>query len=116
MELTRAVSALAALAQENRLQVFRWLVERGPEGACPGEIVESLGIAPATLSFHLKALHHARLVRSQRSGRHIVYSADFNAVRELIGFLTESCCDGRPGRCLPADLFPESPAQQKVCR
>jgi ArsR family transcriptional regulator, arsenate/arsenite/antimonite-responsive transcriptional repressor len=115
MEPNQAVAALAALAQENRLQVFRWLVERGLAGACPGDIVSTLGIAPATLSFHLKALHHARLLRAERSGRHIVYSVDFDAVRELIGFLTDNCCDGDPGRCLPATAE-DAATLRKACR
>jgi ArsR family transcriptional regulator, arsenate/arsenite/antimonite-responsive transcriptional repressor len=116
MPLDRAVTALAALAQENRLQVFRWLVERGPDGACPGDIVEALGIAPATLSFHLKALSHAGLVRSQRSGRHIGYRVDFDAMRGLIAFLTDNCCDGDPARCLPEAASLTTTAVRGACR
>jgi ArsR family transcriptional regulator, arsenate/arsenite/antimonite-responsive transcriptional repressor len=116
MEMKAAVSALAALAQENRLQVFRWLVERGPEGAFPGEVVEALGIAPATLSFHLKALQHAGLLRAQRSGRNIAYRVDFEVVQRLIGFLTETCCNGEPARCLPGSVAPAATPVRGACQ
>jgi ArsR family transcriptional regulator, arsenate/arsenite/antimonite-responsive transcriptional repressor len=116
MEINHAVSSLAALAQENRLRVFRFLVQRGPDGACPGDIVEATGIAPATLSFHLKALTHAGLLHVQRRGRHLEYRADFDAVRGLIEFLTENCCDGDPSRCLPAAGLASATAPREACR
>lgn len=101
MENRSAVAALAALAQESRLSVFRHLVELGPEGAHPGEIAQALDIAPATLSFHLKSLLHAGLVDAEPSGRHIRYRANFAQVQGLIDFLMRNCCGGDPAKCLP---------------
>lgn len=102
MDTKTAVPALAALAQPSRLSVFRWLVERGPDGACPGDIADRLGIPAATLSFHLKALSHAGLLDSDRSGRFIRYRVNFAAMQALIDFLSKDCCGGNPGQCLPA--------------
>lgn len=101
MDTKTAVSALAALAQPSRLSVFRWLVELGPEGACPGDIAEKLELPAATLSFHLKALQHAGLIDAVRSGRNIRYRANFVAMRELVDFLSQNCCGGDPSRCAP---------------
>lgn len=103
METTDALRALAALAQDTRLAVFRFLVERGPAGAHVGEIAEALGLAPATLSFHLKHLAGAGLVRTEPRGRHIRCEADFQAMRALVGYLTDTCCAGRPELCLPVE-------------
>lgn len=101
METKSAVTQLAALAQDSRLAIFRWLVERGSAGAYAGEIAAHLALAPATLSFHLKTLSHAGLVRAAASGRHIRYTADFAAMRQLIDHLTENCCaaDSAPACC-----------------
>jgi DNA-binding transcriptional ArsR family regulator len=99
------VRALAALAQETRLAVFRLLVQQGPSGMAAGEIAATLDIAPATLSFHLKELSHAGLVGARQDGRFIFYSADFSAMNGLVDFLTENCCaaDCGPGAsCRPA--------------
>ncbi len=92
METTDAVRALAALAQESRLAVFRLLVRQGPTGVAAGEIAAELGLLPATLSFHLKELSHAGLVSARQEGRFIYYSADFSAMNRLLAFLTENCC------------------------
>jgi DNA-binding transcriptional ArsR family regulator len=100
MEANAAVAALAALAQDSRLQVYRLLVQAGPEGLPASEIAERIGIPPNTLSFHLKTLSHAGLVRSRQEGRFIYYSANYEQMNALLGFLTESCCGGRS--CLPA--------------
>ena len=94
MEKQTVISALAALAQETRLDVFRLLVQAGPEGLPAGEIGAALGIPSATLSFHLKELKSAGLIRCERAGRSRIYSPDFAAVKELLGFLTENCCGG----------------------
>ena len=94
MEMTQAVDSLAALAQSTRLQVYRLLVEAGPAGAPAGRIAEALGIPAATLSFHLAQLVRAGLARSRQDGRYVIYSADFRAMRDLVGFLTENCCKG----------------------
>lgn len=92
MESTRAVTALAALAQETRLAVFRLLVEAGPTGLAVGEIGASVKAAPATLSFHLKELANAGLVAARQDGRYIFYSADFAQMNALLAFLTQNCC------------------------
>ena len=104
MEAKSAVRALAALAQETRLDVFRLLVEQGPSGMAAGEIAEQLAIAPATLSFHLKELTHAGLVTARHEGRFIFYAANFTAMNDLLAYLTENCCvaDCGPGAsCAP---------------
>ena len=102
MDTKTAVAALAALAQPHRLAIFRWLVERGPEGAYAGEIAAQLGIAATTQSFHLKALQQAGLIRPEPLGRNIRYRADFDAMRSLVGYLTDNCCGGDPDLCAPA--------------
>jgi len=94
MEKQLAVSALAALAHETRLDIFRLLVAAGPAGLPAGEISEALGLASATLSFHLKELKSAGLVRCERQGRSRIYSPDFPAMSGLLGFLTANCCQG----------------------
>jgi ArsR family transcriptional regulator, arsenate/arsenite/antimonite-responsive transcriptional repressor len=99
MESTMAVRLLGALAQDSRLQVYRLLVQAGPEGMAATEIAERLGVPPNTLSFHLKTLSHADLVRSRQAGRFIYYSTNYEQMNALLGFLTENCCGGR--RCAP---------------
>ncbi len=89
-----AISALAALSQETRLDVFRLLVRAGPEGLPAGAIAEMLEVPAATLSFHLKELKNAALLRCDRQGRSLIYSPDFAAMQELVGFLTQNCCQG----------------------
>lgn len=105
MNSNDAVIALGALAQETRLAVFRTLVKRGPEGYTPGDLGEKLKIPGPTLSFHLKELQRAGLVTSRREGRFLNYSASFQAMQDLIGFLTEKCCTfsdvERDGACTP---------------
>ncbi len=96
MENNSAVAALAALAQASRLAVFRLLVEAGPEGLPAGRIGERLGVPASSLSFHLKELSRAGLVRSDQRGRYVIYSANFEAMNDLIAFLTENCCGGEP--------------------
>ncbi len=103
-----AVVALAALAQETRLAVFRLLVEQGSAGMSAGEIAERVGIAPAALSFHLKELSHARLVTSRQDGRYVFYAADFAAMNRLLAFLTRNCCAADGGACAPAACAPSS--------
>ena len=102
MEKQVAVSALAALAQETRLDVFRLLVRTGTEGLAAGEIAARLSLPGATLSFHLKELRSAGLVGCRREGRSRIYSPDFGAMQSLLGFLTESCCQGIDAE--PTDL------------
>jgi|SRR5690606_12033969 len=96
MNSLSVVTALAALAQETRLAVFRLLVQAGTTGMPASRIAERAGIAPSLLSFHLKELLHAGLVTQQREGRSLIYTADFNAMNNLLGYLTENCCGGAP--------------------
>jgi DNA-binding transcriptional ArsR family regulator len=92
MESKDVVPALAALAQDTRLAVYRLLVQQGPSGLAAGEIASKLDIAPATLSFHLKELTHAGLASSRQEGRFIYYAANFETMNQLVAFLTENCC------------------------
>ncbi|TDR45618.1 ArsR family transcriptional regulator [Tahibacter aquaticus] len=101
METKFALKALAALAQETRLTIFRHLVEAGPEGIHAGAIAEALGLPGATLSFHLKELHHAELVDSRQEGRFVRYTANLTTVQAMVGYLTETCCGGKPEMCVP---------------
>lgn len=94
MEIKIAIAALAALAQESRLAVFRLLVQAGPEGLPATKIAEALEIAPSSLSFHLKELTHANMVIQTKAGRSLIYSANFDTMNGLLGFLTENCCGG----------------------
>ena len=95
------MSALSALAQDTRLDVFRLLVKAGPEGLAAGEIATTLDIRPNTLSNNLNILSGAGLVRSLREGRSVRYFANFDAMRGLLSFLMEDCCGGRPDLCQP---------------
>ncbi len=100
MESSNVVEALAALAQESRLQVYRLLVQAGPEGLAASDIAGRLNIPANTLSFHLKTLSHAALVQSRQEGRFVYYSANYEQMNALLGFLTENCCGGKS--CVPA--------------
>ena len=105
MQLPDAVDALSALAHGHRLAVFRLLVRAGAEGLAAGEIAREIGILPNTLSTHLTILGHAGLIRSRRQGRSVIYSADYDGMRDLLGFLVDDCCAGHPEICaLLADV------------
>jgi len=112
MKTKAVLAALAALAQESRLAIFRYLIERGPQGSTVGSIAAALDLPPATLSFHLKALTHAMLLVSRQEGRFIRYSASFATMNELIAYLTENCCGGRPELCRPACVPAKARARQ----
>lgn len=99
MELVDAVKALASLAQETRLEVFRLVIRSGDEGLAAGSIAEQLAVPASTLSFHLKELCNAGLLQDRRDGRSIYYSLKSDAMRELISFLVDDCCAGRPELC-----------------
>lgn len=101
MLLPDAVEALSALAHGHRLAVFRLLVRAGSKGLPAGEIAREVGVLPNTLSTHLTILGHAGLVRSQRDGRSIIYSANYDGMGDLLGFLVADCCAGRPEICAP---------------
>ena len=100
MEKTDAVAALAALAQDNRLDVFRLLVQAGPEGMPAGAVATALDLAPNTLTFHFDRLRGAGLVTVRRDGRSMIYAAQFETMNSLLAFLTDNCCGGAP--CEPA--------------
>ena len=102
MQETEVVKALAALAQETRLRIFRLLIVASPGGLTPGHLSEQLGAAPTALSFHLKELSHAGLVDAERDGRHLIYRAAMPQMNALLGFLTAHCCQGQP--CFDAPL------------
>ena len=107
METNNAVLALSALAQSSRLAVFRALVQAGPGGLAAGRIAEITGIPPSSLSFHLKELTHADLALARQEGRFVIYTAQFDVMNALLGFLTDNCCGGnacspvRPPVCSP---------------
>ncbi|ASI68380.1 transcriptional regulator [Diaphorobacter nitroreducens] len=94
MQEIDVIRSLAALAQEVRLRVFRALVVAGAEGLTPGSLCEQLAVAPNTLSFHLKELVHSGLVSQERQGRNLIYRASFDTMDDLLGYLTENCCQG----------------------
>lgn len=100
METLEAVQALGALAHDSRLAIFRLLVQAGPAGLAAGSIGEKLGLPPATLSFHLAQLARSGLASSRQDGRFVIYSADFQNINGLVGFLTANCCGGKS--CAPA--------------
>lgn len=100
MESKSIVRALAAIAQESRLAVFRLLVQAGPSGLPAGKIAEALEVPPSSLSFHLKELSYAGLVKSRQESRFVIYSANYEAMNDLIAYLTENCCGG--DACLSA--------------
>jgi len=95
MESTAVIKALAALAQSSRLEVFRSLVVAGEAGLTPGALSEALGVAPNTLSFHLKELVHADLVTQERVGRNLVYRAQYDRMNAVLAYLTQNCCQGQ---------------------
>ncbi len=101
MKKEKAIAALAALAQESRLDVFRMLVQSGPDGLPAGEIGARLGVPSPTLSFHLNHLKHAALVSCRRDSRSIIYSADYKAMNDLISYMMENCCRGDANQCAP---------------
>jgi ArsR family transcriptional regulator len=94
MQESEALSALSALAQQTRLQLFRRLVTAGESGLTPGDLIEQFALAPATLSFHLKELRQAGLITQQQQGRSLIYSANYPAMSQLIDYLSENCCEG----------------------
>jgi DNA-binding transcriptional ArsR family regulator len=114
MNEPEVVAALAALAQETRLRIFRFLVEAGPEGVAAGAISDALGVPPPTLSFHLTHMKHAGLIDFRRDSRSLIYAADFDRMNQLIGFLTDNCCRGQPDTCGVPACDPESPVRKGV--
>ncbi len=117
MEKVIAIGALGALAHEGRLDVFRLLVRAGPEGMAAGEIARSTGAVLSTLSANLAVLTRAGLIGSRRDGRSIIYTADYDQMRDLLGFLMEDCCGGKPEICAPLAELASRPctAEGRTC-
>src|SRR5947208_10820594 len=111
MEKSAAVAALAALAQENRLDVYRLLVQAGAQGMPAGSVASELGLAPNTLTFHFDRLRQAGLVTVRREGRSMIYAAQYDVMNGLLGYLTENCCKGSQDACIPAAAC--KPARKK---
>lgn len=103
MNSVQVVKALAALAQPTRLAAYRLLVECGTEGMAAGQIAERLNASSATMSFHFKTLNHAGLIESRQDGRYVYYSANFEMMNGIVGYLTENCCGGDPAACNVSD-------------
>ena len=126
MEKSGAVAALAGLAQQSRLDIFRLLVQAGAEGMTVGSIAEELGLPSATLSFHLNQLKHANLVTFRRDGRSLIYSAAYPVMNDLLAYLTENCCQGDTSACVVGECVPapravgeprhEAPARSRLGR
>lgn len=114
MKTADAIEALAALAHEHRLAVFRLLVEKGPEGLPAGAIAERIGLVPSSLTFHLQHLTRAGLLTKRRVGRQLLYATDFSAMNMLVGYLTENCCSG--AGCGPACMPDEGKSRRKAAR
>ncbi len=112
MKITDAVEALAALAQETRLAIFRLLIEAGPQGVSAGQIAATLELPAATLSFHVAHLKRAGLLEARQEGRFIYYSASFARMDNLIAFLTDNCCSGGAA-CLPKTAAAASLSKRK---
>jgi ArsR family transcriptional regulator, arsenate/arsenite/antimonite-responsive transcriptional repressor len=113
MEKTSAVAALAALAQDSRLDVYRLLVQAGPDGIPAGQVAEALGLPPNTLTFHFDRLRQAALVTVRREGRSMIYAARYDTMNALLAFLTENCCEGAPGGCVVPVCEPSRPATKR---
>src|SRR6202167_655011 len=104
MKNDRAVAVLSALAQDNRLDVFRLLVQAGPQGMPAGRVAEAVGLAANTLTFHFDRLRDAGLVTVRRDGRSMIYAARYETMNGLLAFLTENCCQGAAEACAPATI------------
>ena len=112
MKTTRVIDALGALAHEHRLAIYRLLVQRGPEGLPAGAIGERVELVPSSLTFHLQNLQRAGLITQQRVSRQLIYSADFDAMNGLIGYLTENCCADSSAECSPSCAPAAKPAKR----
>jgi DNA-binding transcriptional ArsR family regulator len=113
MEKTNALAALAALAQDNRLDVFRLLVEAGLEGLAAGDIAQALDLAPNTLTFHFDRLRGAGLITVRRDGRSMIYAPCFDTMNALLSYLTENCCEGRADKCRRTEVNTISPSMMR---
>jgi ArsR family transcriptional regulator, arsenate/arsenite/antimonite-responsive transcriptional repressor len=112
MKTTNVVDALGALAHEHRLAIYRLLVQRGPEGLPAGTIGERVGLVPSSLTFHLQNLQRAGLITQRRESRQLFYAADFAAMNDLVGYLTENCCSDSSTECSPSCAPAAKPAKR----
>ena len=113
----QVIEALGALAHQHRLAIFRLLVERGPEGLAAGQIAERVGLVPSSLTFHLQNLQRSGLLTRRRESRQLIYSADFEAMNGLVGYLTQNCCAGSSicaPVCKPASVEPRARRSRKA--
>jgi DNA-binding transcriptional ArsR family regulator len=114
MKTQAVIDALGALAHEHRLAIYRLLVERGPQGLAAGAIGGRVGLQPSSLTFHLQALQRAGLITQQRASRQLIYSADYDAMNGLVGYLTDNCCvEQAPGCCPPVPARAVKPARRR---
>jgi ArsR family transcriptional regulator len=113
MKKRDVIAALTALAQDNRLDIFRLLVQAGPEGVSAGAVSAALDLAPNTLTFHFDRLRTAGLVTVRRDGRSMIYAAQFGTMNTLLSYLTENCCQGAPETCAPLECRPSKAAAKK---
>jgi len=113
MSAKQVVAALAALGQETRLEVFRLLVQRGPDGLPAGAIAQALDLPPSSLTFHLQQLTHAGLITQRRLSRQMIYAADFAAMNTIMFYLTENCCGGNAALCAPQCKPEKAPASAR---
>ena|SRR5258707_10132488 len=112
MEKSLAIAALAALAQDSRLDAYRLLVQAGPDGMPAGQVAAALGLPPNTLSFHFDRLRQAGLITVRRDGRSMIYAARYDIMNALIGYLTENCCGGAE-QCAPAGCTPAATKRKR---
>jgi DNA-binding transcriptional ArsR family regulator len=113
MKSSTAIASLGALAHEHRLEIYRQLIKQGPDGQPAGAIGARIGLTPSSLTFHLQVLQRAGLIKQARSGRQLFYSADFAAMNDLVGYLTDECCVGSAA-CAPGCAPARRPKSQKA--
>ncbi|SRR6266508_4311884 len=113
MKKPDVIAALAALAQDHRLETYRLLVQAGPEGMPAGEVAATIGLPPNTLTFHFDRLREAGLVTVRREGRSMIYAARFDTMNALLGYLTENCCGGSTA-CAPAGCAPARKSPRRI--
>jgi ArsR family transcriptional regulator len=116
MKTPQVIAALGALAHEHRLAIYRRLVERGPEGMAAGAIAERVGLVPSSLTFHLQVLQRAGLIVQRRESRQLIYSTDYDAMDNLVGYLTENCCAERDACASECSPLSSSSTQQDKSR
>jgi DNA-binding transcriptional ArsR family regulator len=115
MKAAEAIDALGALAHEYRLEIYRLLVEQGPQGLAAGAIGERVGLQPSSLTFHLQSLQRAGLILQERASRQLIYRADYPVMNALVGYLTDKCCAASGQGCDVACAAPRAakPARRK---